>query len=74
MIQFLWICWFLYTAIICLEFTIKVLSGLIWNNPFYSDDTEENVKNITSLQYLMCMMYQLYFWLDYIGFWKQVLQ
>lgn len=74
MIQFIWICWFLFTAYIVLEFTIKVLSGLIWNNPFYSDDVPEENKGCVGILYIVCIMYQLYFWLDYIGFWKEVLK
>ncbi len=74
MIQFIWICWFLFTLVCVIGFIIRVMFALIWNKPFYSNDTTENAKGCLGILYLIAIMYQLYFWLDYIGFWKEILK
>lgn len=63
-INFIWICWFLLTLLLAFELILVYISLTIKNKPMI------NSKSLISN--VIAMLYQLYFWLDYIEFWKEV--
>lgn len=74
-IQFIWVIWFLFTLlIVCIAIIELITKGIIFID--LDDVSKEEEFSVVkhNITVLICILYQLYFWLDYIGFWKEILK
>ena len=74
-IQFIWVTWFLFSTIIAINMVLRLIRGI---NPFAEDEVntinDYYATRIINTFLVFNFFYQIYFWLDYIGFWKEIMK